>query len=60
MLTETELLELCHQRHLSDEAVAAIHHIRQSPPSRIVRSGVRNVVTHYASRKMGCVIKARG
>jgi len=37
---------------------AAIRHIRQSPPSRIVRSGACNVVTHYASRKMGCVIKA--
>lgn len=58
MLTENELLELCHQRHLSGEAIAAIRHIRKSPPSRIVRSGVRNVVTHYASRKMGCVIKA--
>ena len=58
MLTETELLELCHHRQLSDEAIAAIRHIRQSPPSRIVRSGTRNVVTHYASRKMSCVIKA--
>lgn len=58
MLTETELTELCRQRHLGDAAIAAIRHIRQSPPSRIVRSGACNVVTHYASRKMGCVIKA--
>lgn len=58
MLTETELIELCCHRQLSDEAIAAIRHIRQSPPSRTVRSGTHNVVTHYASRKMGCVIKA--
>jgi len=58
MLTETELADLCRQHHLSEHAVAAIRHIRTSLPSRILRSGTHNVVTHYASRKMGCVIKA--
>ncbi len=58
MLTETELSALCCKHGLSDFAVATIRHIRQSPPSRIVRSGTHNVATHYASRKMGCVIKA--
>ena len=58
MLTEDELAELCQKHQLSDVAVATIRRVRQSPPSRIVRSGTHNVVTHYASRKMGCVIKA--
>lgn len=58
MLTESELADLCRQHKLSDFAVATIRQVRQSPPSRIVRSGTHNVVTHYASRKMGCVIKA--
>ncbi len=58
MLTETEMAALCRKHGLSDFAVATIRHIRQSPPSRIVRSGTHNVATHYASRKMGCVIKA--
>ncbi len=58
MLTDTELTDVCHRRGLSAEAIATIRHIRDSPPSRIVRSGARNVVTNYASRKMGCVIKA--
>lgn len=58
MLTESELADLCRQHKLSDFAVATIRRVRRSPPSRIVRSGTHNVVTHYASRKMGCVIKA--
>ncbi len=58
MLNESELAELCRERKLSDFAVATIRRVRESPPSRIVRSGTHNVVTHYASRKMGCVIKA--
>lgn len=58
MLTENELADLCRQRNLSQEAIAVIHNIRLSPPSRPVRSGTHNVATHYASRKMGCVIKA--
>lgn len=58
MLTETELAALCRKHGLSDFAVATVRHIRQSEPSRIVRSRTHNVATHYASRKMGCVIKA--
>jgi transposase InsO family protein len=58
MLTETELSALCRKHGLDDCATATVRHIRQSEPSRIVRSGTHNVATHYASRKMGCVIKA--
>lgn len=58
MLNESELAELCREHKLSDFAVATIRRVRESPPSRIVRSGTHNIVTHYASRKMGCVIKA--
>lgn len=58
MLTETELVALCRKHGLDDCATATVRHIRQSEPSRIVRSGTHNVATHYASRKMGCVIKA--
>lgn len=58
MLNESELAELCRERKLSDFAIATIRRVRESPPSRIVRSGTHNIVTHYASRKMGCVIKA--
>ena len=58
MLTEKELAELCQRHQLSDFAIATIRRVRGSPPSRIVRSGTHNIVTHYASRKMGCVIKA--
>lgn len=58
MLSDTELRELCQRRQLGQEAVAVIHHVRQSPPSRVVRSGTGNLVTNYASHKMGCVIKA--
>lgn len=58
MLTENELAGLCRQRDLTQEAIATIYNIRSSPPSRPVRSGTHNVATHYASRKMGRVIKA--
>lgn len=58
MLTERELVALCRKHGLDDHATATVRHIRQSEPSRIVRSGTHNVATHYASRKMGCVIKA--
>lgn len=57
MLTENQLADLCLQRNLGHEAIAAIQNIRRSPPSRPVRSGTHNVATNYASRKMGCVIK---
>lgn len=58
MLTEQELIELCETHKLTDFAIATVKSIRKSEPSRNVRSGTRNVVTHYASQKMGCVIKA--
>lgn len=58
MLTEEELAELCHQHELSDFAIATVRHVRASDPSRNVSSGAKNVATHYASRKMGRVIKA--
>ena len=58
MLTENELADLSRKHNLSEEAFAIVRRIRQDLPSRIVRSGTHNTVTHYASRKMGCVIKA--
>lgn len=58
MLAQEELIELCEKHQLTDFAIAVVKNIRKSDPSRNVRSGTRNVVTHYASQKMGCVIKA--
>lgn len=58
MLTEDELLDLCQRHQLTEFAVATVRNIRGSDPSRNVRSGTHNVVTHYASRKMGFVVKA--
>lgn len=58
MLTDEELNELCRRHQLTDFAMATVRAIRGSDPSRNVRSGTHNVVTHYASQKMGCVIKA--
>lgn len=58
MLTEEELDELFEKHQLSDSARAAVRAIRRSGPSRNVRSNTHNVATHYASRKMGVVIKA--
>lgn len=57
MLTQEELIELCEKHQLTDFAIAVVKNIRKSAPSRNVRSGACNVVTHYASQKMGCVIK---
>lgn len=58
MLTEEDLAELCHRHGLSEFAIATVCHVRKSDPSRNVSSGTKNVATHYASRKMGRVIKA--
>lgn len=58
MLTEDELMELCQRHQLTDVAITIVRNIRGSNPSRNVRSGTHNVVTNYASRKMGCVVKA--
>lgn len=58
MLTEEELFELCSRHRLSAFAIATVRTIRTSEPSRNVNSGIKNVATHYASRKMGRVIKA--
>lgn len=58
MLTEDELIELCNQHKLTPEAISVVRGIRNSLPSRNVQSGTHNVATHYASRKMGRVIKA--
>lgn len=58
MLTDDELMELCQRHQLTDVAITIVRNIRGSDPSRNVRSGTHNVVTYYASRKMGCVVKA--
>ncbi len=58
MLTEDQLLELCDKHNVTAFALAIVRNIRASDPSRNVQSGTRNVATHFASRKMGCVIKA--
>nr|WP_295784111.1 Mu transposase C-terminal domain-containing protein [Rhodoferax sp.] len=58
MLTEEQIVDLCDKHNLSQFAVATIRNVRSSDPSRNVHSGTRNVATHFASRKMGCVVKA--
>jgi len=47
----------CQQLGLSDQAKAAITHIRTSPPARHVQSSAGNVSGTYPSLKMGCAIQ---
>lgn len=58
MLNDENLDKLFLDHGLLPIAIATIKHIRSCDPSRPIRSGQHNVATHYASQKMGCVIKA--
>ena len=58
MLTTHELAEYCDRRQLTHQARRIIDQVRNSPPSRRVKSGARNVACRFATRKMGCVIQA--
>lgn len=58
MLTTNQLTEYCDRHSLSSAARQLIDHVRKSPPSRRVKSGLDNVACRYASQKMGMVIQA--
>lgn len=58
MLNNGQLIQLCRDLGLSQEAQAIIETIRSSPPSRRVRSAAGNVSVRYPSRKMGVTIQA--
>lgn len=58
MLNQTELESYFNRHNLSVRARQAIHAVRNSPPTRRVKSGAVNVSCRYASRKMGMVIQA--
>lgn len=58
MLTKDELLQLFIQQDLPILGRKVVEDIRASQPVRRVGGGAHNVVTRFASRKMGCVIQA--
>ncbi|MCX7058808.1 MAG: hypothetical protein NTZ79_16990 [Proteobacteria bacterium] len=57
MLTQDQLAEYCDRHNLSSIARQMIERVRSEPPSRRVKSGIRNVACRYASRKMRGVIQ---
>jgi transposase InsO family protein len=60
MFNERELQLWFDQCQLSLEARKLIEEVRSAPPSRRLDSTIKSVFVQYASRKMGCVIQARG
>ncbi len=60
MFNERELQLWFDQCQLSPEARKLIEEVRSAPPSRRLDSTVKSVFVQYPSRKMGCVIQARG
>ena len=56
-LTETEFEQWCCQLKLSEAATKEIKNIRESPPSRRVGGGKKNVSGRYPSLKMGVTIQ---
>jgi transposase InsO family protein len=58
MLNQTELETYFKRHNLSATARQVIHTVRNSPPTRRVKSGAANVSCRYASRKMGMIIQA--
>lgn len=58
MLSENELLRLHIQQNIPMVGRKVVETIRTSDPVRRVGGGTHNVVTRFASRKMGCVIQA--
>src|SRR5215213_1607480 len=57
MLNTQEFEYWCGNTGLSDEAIAVLNQIRNSPPVRAVRSSKGNVSGRYPSRKMGVTIQ---
>lgn len=57
MLTREQFEYWCRQIGLSDEAIAVVERIRNSPPVRAVRCAKGNVSGRYPSRKMGMTIQ---
>ena len=58
MLSNQDFQAWCVRLAIPAETYALIQHIRTSPPSRRVRSGVSSVSVRYPSLKMGIVIQA--
>lgn len=57
MLSNVEFDVWCRRLGLSEPTRRHIEQIRSSPPSRQVRSGIRNVSGRYPSKKMGVTIQ---
>ena len=58
MLTNEQLLQLFIRQNIPLIGRKTIETIRDSEPVRRVGGGTHNVVTRFASKKMGCVIQA--
>lgn len=58
MLTQDQLLQLFIQQNIPLTGRRTVETIRESDPIRRVGGGTKNVVTRFASTKMGCVIQA--
>ena len=58
MLSNDEILQLYIQQNIPPSGRMVVDHIRTSDPARRVGGGTHNVVTRFASLKMGCVIQA--
>jgi putative transposase len=57
MLTSDEFIQWCQKLELSEQTVKYIASVRESPPSRLVRSRKGNVSGRYPSKKMGSTIQ---
>lgn len=58
MLSENQLLQLFMQQDIPLTGRKIVETIRASDPVRRVGGGTHNVITRFASKKMGCVIQA--
>ncbi len=58
MLDEDQLFRIFVQQNIPLTGRQVVERIRTSEPVRRVGGGTHNVVTRFASRKMGCVIQA--
>jgi putative transposase len=58
MLNEEKLAVFCDHHKLSPLARQIVNQVRNSPPTRRVKSGAHNVASRFASRKMGMTIQA--
>lgn len=57
MLSQESLEALLTRHGVSPGGRAYIQRVRNSPPSRLVASGIRNVTGRFPSRKMGRTIQ---